>query len=128
MMMHPSSTFVAADGVTLHVDQEGEGAVALVFLHYWGGSSRTWGPVIERLSGRHRCVAIDLRGWGRSDRTAVDFSLAAQASDVQAVIAKLGLTGFVLVGHSMGGKIAQLVASRHPSGLRRSKRPRRSPR
>ncbi len=116
--MNPSSTIVSINGLNLHVAQKGDGQVAIVFLHYWGGSSRTWGPVIDRLSERHRCVALDLRGWGKSDRTASDFSLAAQASDVDAVIAELGLTDFVLVGHSMGGKIAQIVASRHPSGLR----------
>ncbi len=115
--MHPPSTTVSANGLKLHVVQKGSGQVAIVFLHYWGGSSRTWGPVIDQLSDHHRCVAVDLRGWGKSDRTASDFSLAAQASDVEAVIAELGLTDFVLVGHSMGGKIAQLVASRHPFGL-----------
>jgi len=116
--MNPSSSIVSVNGLNLHVAQKGDGQVAIVFLHYWGGSSRTWGPVTDRLSEHYRCVAVDLRGWGRSDRTASDFSLAAQASDVDAVIAELGLTDFVLVGHSMGGKIAQIVASRHPSGLR----------
>ena len=116
--MHPSSTTVSAKGRHLHVAQQGGGPVAIVFLHYWGGSTRTWGPVIDRLSEHHRCVAVDLRGWGKSDRTAEDFSLAAQVSDVEAVIAALGLTDFVLVGHSMGGKIAQLVASHRPPGLR----------
>ena len=116
--MHPPSTTVSANGLNLHVAQKGSGQIATVFLHYWGGSSRTWGPVIDRLSEHRRCVAVDLRGWGKSDHTASDFSLAAQASDVEAVIAELGLTDFVLVGHSMGGKIAQIVASCHPSGLR----------
>lgn len=116
--MYPSSTTVSVNGLNLHVAQKGSGQTAIVFLHYWGGSGRTWGPVIDRLSEHHRCVAVDLRGWGKSDCTASDFSLAAQASDVEAVIAELGLTDFVLVGHSMGGKIAQIVASRHPPGLR----------
>ncbi len=116
--MHPSSTTVSANGINLHVAQRGSGEVAIVFLHYWGGSSRTWDGVIDRLSGHHPCVAIDLRGWGKSDRSASDFSLAAQASDVEAVIAELELTDIVLVGHSMGGKIAQIVASHRPVGLR----------
>lgn len=37
----------------------------LVFLHYWGGSARTWAPVIDRLEGRGT-LSIDFRGWGRS--------------------------------------------------------------
>ena len=119
LVMHPKSSTVSANGVDLHLVEEGSGPIAIVFLHYWGGTSRTWGPVIDRLSGHHRCVAVDLRGWGKSGRTAGDFSLGVQASDVEAVIAELGLTDHVLVGHSMGGKIAQIVASRHPAGLRK---------
>lgn len=116
--MHPLSTTVSANGIELHVAQQGDGRVAIVFLHYWGGSGRTWNPVIDRLSAQYRCVAVDLRGWGKSDHTANDFSLDAQAADVEAVVAQLGLTDFVLVGHSMGGKIAQIVASHRPAGLR----------
>jgi 3-oxoadipate enol-lactonase len=55
---------------TLHVEEAGDGMPALVFLHYWGGSSRTWHPVIERLSGSARCVAIDHSGWGQSSAPA----------------------------------------------------------
>jgi pimeloyl-ACP methyl ester carboxylesterase len=51
----------------------------LVFLHYWGGSRRTWSEVIGRLSDRFRCVAVDLRGWGKSDHHAEDYSLSPQA-------------------------------------------------
>ena len=109
---------MSANGLDLHVAQKGSGPIAIIFLHYWGGTSRTWEPVVDRLSGHHRCVAVDFRGWGQSDRTAHDFSLAVQASDVEAVIAGLGLTDFVLVGHSMGAKIAQIIASRRPPGLR----------
>ncbi len=116
--MPSPSVFVSANGLNLHVVQRGEASLAIVFLHYWGGSGRTWDPVIERLAARYRCVAPDLRGWGRSGRTATDFRLATQASDVEAIIAALGLADFVLVGHSMGGKIAQLVAAKRPPGLR----------
>jgi len=116
--MHPSSAMLSANGLNVHVMQKGSGQLAIVFLHYWGGSGRTWSLVIDRLSDDHRCVAVDLRGWGQSDHAASDFSLAVQAADVEAVIAELGLSNFVLVGHSMGGKIAQIIASHHPAGLR----------
>jgi pimeloyl-ACP methyl ester carboxylesterase len=116
--MSPKQTILHVNDVDLNVVDIGGGAPALVFLHYWGGSSRTWIPVIEHLSSAHRCVAIDFRGWGQSSKESDDYSLETLASDVIDVVGKLGLKEFFLLGHSMGGKVAQLVASRHPHGLR----------
>src|ERR1700676_378889 len=104
--------------VDIYAEESGQGSPALVFLHYWGGSRRTWSEVIGRLSNRFRCIAVDLRGWGRSGRNTDDFSLSAQANDVQAVVEALELKDFVLVGHSLGGKVAQIVAATRPAGLR----------
>jgi pimeloyl-ACP methyl ester carboxylesterase len=109
---------VHVNGVDLNVVDTGSGSPALVFLHYWGGSSRTWAPVIERLSDEHRCVAIDFRGWGRSSKDATDYSLGTLADDAIQVIEKLRLEQFHVLGHSMGGKVAQLVAARRPAGLK----------
>jgi len=102
----------------IYAEDVGVGTPALVFLHYWGGSRRTWSGVIVPLCKRSRCIAVDLRGWGKSDRGAEDYSLFAQADDVLGVIEALKLREFVLVGHSMGGKIAQILAGRRPGGLK----------
>ena len=107
------------NGLNLNVRDTGGAKPTIVFLHYWGGSSQTWRPVIDLLSNDFRCIAIDLRGWGESDKTATDYSLAAQADDVRMMIAALDLTDYSIVGHSMGGKIAQIIASDRPPGLRR---------
>jgi pimeloyl-ACP methyl ester carboxylesterase len=104
--------------VEIYAEEVGEGCPALLFLHYWGGSRRTWTGVIEWLSDRFRCIAVDLRGWGKSDHHAKDYGLTAQADDVENVIEELNLMDFVLVGHSMGGKISQILAARRPVGLR----------
>ena len=103
--------------VDLHVTEVGSGAPTLVFLHYWGGSSRTWMPVMERLASAYRCLAIDFRGWGQSGKEARDYGLQTLASDVIAVIGQLRLENFFVLGHSMGGKVAQLVAAGNPVGL-----------
>jgi pimeloyl-ACP methyl ester carboxylesterase len=55
---------VRVQGLDFHVRDVGDKQPALVFLHYWGGTGRTWNLVIRELAGRHRCVAPDLRGWG----------------------------------------------------------------
>lgn len=108
---------VAANGIRIHVEEQGRGDPSLVFLHYWGGSSRTWKHVTAGLAPSFHTVAVDHRGWGRSDAPAAGYALADLAADADGVIAALGLTRYVLVGHSMGGKVAQLMASRRPAGL-----------
>jgi pimeloyl-ACP methyl ester carboxylesterase len=108
---------ITANTIELHVEQQGAGAPALVFLHYWGGSSRTWRHVIQRLATDFRTVTIDQRGWGRSEAPAQGYALADMEADAQAVIETLDLERYIIVGHSMGGKVAQLIASRNPRGL-----------
>lgn len=103
--------------VQLHVQERGSGSPALLFLHYWGGSSRTWGPVIAGLGAGYRNITPDLRGWGDSAAPASGYALADFARDILALIDSLALENYVLVGHSMGGKIAQLLASQRPAGL-----------
>lgn len=108
---------VRSKEIELHVEQRGVGVPALVFLHYWGGSSRTWRHVVDALSPEFRTVTIDQRGWGQSDKPETGYTLTDLADDAQSVIAALQLEQYILVGHSMGGKVAQLVASRRPEGL-----------
>ena len=108
---------IQSNGVRIHVTQQGDGDLALVFLHYYGGSSRTWRFVMDALSRRYRTVATDHRGWGRSQAPEAGYRIEDLADDAQGVIEALGLRRYVLVGHSMGGKTAQLLASRRPPGL-----------
>jgi len=116
---------IITNTIRLHVDDNGHGTCragghgtpALMFLHYWGGSSRTWHHVVRELAPDFRTVAIDQRGWGRSDKPDAGYTLADLADDAQGVIDQLELTNYCLVGHSMGGKVAQLLASRRAPGL-----------
>lgn len=108
---------IASNGIRIHVDEQGSGDFALVFLHYYGGSSRTWRKVIAALPKSYRTLAMDHRGWGESDAPASGYGLADLADDAQGLIEALELHRYVLIGHSMGGKVAQLMASRRPHGL-----------
>ncbi|MGN6324987.1 alpha/beta fold hydrolase [Pseudolysinimonas sp.] len=98
-------------------DRRGGTGPTLVFLHYWGGSARTWRPVIDLLPGRDT-LAIDFRGWSRSKGLPGPYTLRQLSEDTLAVLAAAGVRDYLLVGHSMGGKVAQLIAGRQPAGLR----------
>ena len=104
-------------GLNLNVRVTGVDEPALVFLHYWGGTSRTWSNVITSFEKGFLTVAYDARGWGKSDKATAGYRLADLADEAVAVVQTLGLQRYVLVGHSMGGKVAQLIASRNPEGL-----------
>lgn len=106
------------NGLQIHVQEQGAGELTLLFLHYYGGSSRTWGQLIHRLQEDYRCIAHDQRGYGDSDKSANSYRIADLASDASELIRTLALKNFVLVGHSMGAKVAQLLASTRPDGLK----------
>jgi pimeloyl-ACP methyl ester carboxylesterase len=108
---------ITLNGTGINVEQQGSGDLTVIFLHYWGGSTRTWKHVMTPLARSYRTIAIDHRGWGESDHPAVGYSLAEHADDVAGVIEALDVRRYILVGHSMGGKVAQLFASRRPEGL-----------
>lgn len=101
----------------LHYTDVGTSEVALVFLHYFGGSSRTWAKFIAILSARHRCIAVDLPGFGDSPAEPEKLSVGDWGQAVAQLIELLALKRYVVVGHSMGGKIALSLASLQPFGL-----------
>jgi pimeloyl-ACP methyl ester carboxylesterase len=86
-------------------------------LHLWGGSHRTFAPVIAGLTSGCAVVSYDHHGWGAARDLPGPYGLSELADDALAVIAELGITRYVLAGHSMGAKVAQLAASRRPKGL-----------
>ena len=110
---------------TLHVHERvGHGSAgrpALVFLHYFGGSGRTWEPVVDALAAAGwRCLAPDLRGFGKSPAPGEEwthYTVDAMADDIHGMIGRLRLERFIVVGHSMGGKVALALAARQPASL-----------
>ena len=105
------------EGLSIHAEVHGKAEPALVFLHYWGGTSRTWRQVTAELEGQFKTVAYDARGWGKSDKASTGYKMADLADEALSLVKALGIKQYVLVGHSMGGKVAQLAASRRPEGL-----------
>ena len=99
--------------------EAGQGA-PLLLLHGFTGSKENWLPLMRRLAPRWRVLAPDLPGWGDSSRLPDgDYGYAAQADRLAAGLPTVADGPVVLVGHSMGGGIAALLAARHPQRVSR---------
>ena len=87
----------------------------VVFLHFLGGSARSWAPVRTRLPGGLRCLALDLPGFGDASDTPGE-TVAGMVDGVAAAIRAASVSRYVLVGHSMGAKVATVLARRAEDG------------
>lgn len=101
-------------GTPLYADDGGVDGLPVVFLHSLAGTSAQWAPQLAHLRANRRAIAFDWRGHGRSVSGASAFSPAAVSSDVARSVDALGLTRFVLVGHSSGALMALEFARTHP--------------
>lgn len=109
--------------VRLHALEMGHGPTILL-LHGLGGSTYTWRKVMPALSVGHRVIAVDLKGFGRSEKVFdAAYTTADQAALVMDFMRRRGLSGVTLAGHSYGGAVAlavTLAAQRgHPDLVRR---------
>lgn len=102
----------------LHYTDTGHGETTLVFLHYFGGSSKTWAAVIELLKNSFRCIAVDLPGFGASSPLVQQPTVENTAVKVNELLQALSLKNVVLIGHSMGGKVALALAAKRPVGVK----------
>ncbi|HSD17303.1 MAG TPA: alpha/beta hydrolase [Thermomonas sp.] len=102
--------------VVARSDDAAAGAPTVVMVHGFTGSKENWYPLAAMLRGRYRMLVPDLPGWGESERRpGADYGFVAQAERVAAFIrAQSPGRPVILLGHSMGGGIAALVAARHP--------------
>ncbi len=96
----------------------GAGKPPLVILHGLLGSSRNWQTAGKDLAERFHVCALDLRNHGSSPHAA-EMSYDAMVADVLAWMDARGMTRATLLGHSMGGKVAMLLACRHAARVER---------
>jgi pimeloyl-ACP methyl ester carboxylesterase len=94
--------------------QAGALAEPAILIHGLGSMIYTWQEVFAELALRRRVIALDLKGYGASDKPAGDdYSLTAQAELVAGLLAELGIKQAALIGNSMGGAVALLLAARY---------------
>jgi pimeloyl-ACP methyl ester carboxylesterase len=102
-------------GITMNVALAGpEGAPAVIMVHGFPESHRTWRDLAPLLSDQLRLVMPDLRGFGDSDRPqdVADYATDTLVADIFALADALGIDRFALVGHDWGGAIAWAAALR----------------
>ncbi len=111
--------FERINGVNMHFELHGDGAEPLVLVHGYTGDVTDWRNQLPEFSRTHRVLVMDHRGHGRSDAPAdrAAYSILQMADDVEALIAAVGFDRYHLLGHSMGGAIAQEIALRSPGRL-----------
>jgi pimeloyl-ACP methyl ester carboxylesterase len=92
----------------------------IVLLHGFPTSSHLWGKLVPLLPEGHRVVVVDLLGYGRSDRPGGrSLSLRAHAERVIELLDALGINYACVVGHELGGGVAQVMAVRWPARVSR---------
>lgn len=106
------------NGVRLNVALAGSGPPVLL-LHGFPHTWELWTDVIAGLSGRHRVIAPDLRGFGASGHAAGGYDAGTLAEDAEALLAALDVSSAAVVGIDAGAPPAFLLALRRPDLVRR---------
>jgi pimeloyl-ACP methyl ester carboxylesterase len=109
---------LSIDGISIHYLEAGTGP-ALVLIHGLGASTFTFRRILPDLAGHFRTVALDLKGFGFSERADGDYSLGAQAALVREVMDRLDIETASVLGHSMGGAVAMRLALAYPQRVER---------
>jgi pimeloyl-ACP methyl ester carboxylesterase len=99
----------------IHHVSTGEGGPPIVFVHGFACAYTDWDAQVAHFSPRHRTIAVDLRGHGASPGTAEECSMERYGADVAEVMRALALGPAVVVGHSMGCRVAIEAALQAPA-------------
>lgn len=111
--------FLAIAGQQVYIEQQGRGE-PVVLLHGFGSSSYCWRRVMPELARSFRVVALDLNGFGYTERPKDPRSYTREGQErlILSVMDALGIARAHLVGHSYGGGLTLFLAARHPERLR----------
>jgi pimeloyl-ACP methyl ester carboxylesterase len=104
---------VVIDGGLIHYEAFGRGRPVL-FLHGWLGSWRYWMPSMEAVSHKHRTYALDLWGFGDSDKSKPRYEISDYVTLLNNFTDNMGIREAPIIGHSLGAMIALEYAVRYP--------------
>ena len=113
-----SATYVTLGDTRVRYLDVGKGS-AVVLIHGFASSLETWAGVIPVLARSHRVIALDLKGFGWTDRPEGDYSPHAQAQLVSALMKERGIQSAAIVAHSWGSSVALDLALTEPEKVTR---------
>jgi pimeloyl-ACP methyl ester carboxylesterase len=109
---------VRANGIALHVAEAGAGPLVLLvhgFPQFWWAWHR---QLVTLADAGFRAVAVDLRGYGASDKPPRGYDSPTLAADIAALVTSLGESDAMIVGNDVGGSLAWTMGARHPHVVR----------
>lgn len=110
-----TSNSIQANGINQHYYRSGGDKPPLVLLHGFTDDGSCWFPATDTLEQDYDVILVDARGHGKSERIAgIGFSNESLADDVAGLITALGLNKPAVLGHSMGGFTALILAAHYP--------------
>ncbi|MCF0069395.1 alpha/beta hydrolase [Dyadobacter sp. CY261] len=108
---------IISNGTPISYNIYGTGPATLLFLHGSFIDQTYWKQQVSFFKEKYQVVTMDLAGHGESGTNRGEWTLEGMAEDVVTLIKELRLENVILVGHSLGGNLALIAASRHPDPI-----------
>jgi pimeloyl-ACP methyl ester carboxylesterase len=113
-VIEPDSLFVDVEGVKTRYVVKGRGEQSIILIHGFSSSLYTWRQCLGPLSEHFRVIALDLKGFGYSDKPPSEYSIGDYVEFLNSFMDSLGIEKTTLCGNSMGGIIAWRMALKYP--------------
>ena len=117
-MANWTSAICETNGIRMHYSRTGGSKPPLVLLHGLAANGLCWSVIAHTLEEEYDVIMPDFRGHGKSSVPDDGYRYDDLANDVSGLVNGLGISAPILIGHSMGGLVAAVVASHHPELIR----------
>ena len=105
------------NNTTIVYNQYGKGDTTLLFVHGWCINKEYWNEQTKYFSDKYKVVALDLPGFGASDKDRTEWTFEKYTDDINEFIKAENLKNVILIGHSMSGDILLLMDTKYPGSV-----------